>query len=967
MKKTTYTKKSDKLDKKTKKKKELEKLENEELELTNVYKYTGSKRTKAKLKNNARVAKYEAGRLKLKYKKGGIGQKLLIIFMFILIIGLTLGITFTLYIILNSPKFDTSNLYSKESSVLLDKNGNEFARLGTENRELVTYDDLPQVLVDAIVATEDSRYFQHNGVDIARFTKAVIGQLMGNSNAGGGSTLTMQVVKNTYTSTEASGIQGIIRKFTDIYMSVFKVEKRYTKEEIIEFYVNIPYLGSGSYGVEQASQKYFGKSTSELSLPEAAIIAGLFQAPDAYDPYSRPKLAEERKNIVLSLMKRHGYISDKEYQLAKSINIEELLVGSSSSLNKYQGFVDTVVAEVIDRTGNDPATTSMVIHTTLDPERQDVIENLYKGETYTWVNDVVQAGIAVIDVKDGSITAVGAGRNKKSERSYNYATMINRHPGSTAKPIFDYGPAIEYLGWSTGETVIDDKYTYSGGGSIKNHDNGYKGVMTAIDALAQSRNIPALYAFQQVDQKDLKEFVTNLGIKPEIENGYIHESHSIGGFNGVNPVQMAAAYATFARGGTYIEPYSVTKIEYANSGETYTVKPEKRKAMSDSTAYMINHMLRYAVTSGNISTGTVSGTDVASKTGTSTVDSAVKKEKGITRSIIGDSWQMSYSPDYSIALWYGYDEITKEYNLTTSEGNAARRSISKVLGSKIFKTGSRFKQPTSVVSAEIELGTDPLQLASANTPDDLRKSFLFKKGTTPSETSSRFATLENVKNAKYTLSNGNILISWDKISNPAAIDQDAIKDYFNNNIYKRWVDTYLNERLVYNNTYIGEVVYNIYINGQYVGNTTSNSYTYQGTITDNATITIKTSYSKYARCESEGVKLVFDGDAIINPPIDNPTPPSDNDDGTVTGNKNFIVDFLEDRSMTRAKFNSIQNNLINYTIITDTTTNEIITDKCFINYNCSDTNCALDEFTATLTIKCDGYTDSKNLTLRIGG
>jgi len=970
MKKTTYTKKNtstkNKKSIKEKKRKQIEKLENEKLELTDIYKYTGTKRTKAKIKNNARVAKYEADQLKLKYKKGGIGQKLLIIFMIFLIFCLTIGIIFTLYIILNSPKFETSNLYSKEASVLLDKNGVEFARLGTENRELVTYDDLPQVLVDAIVATEDSRFFQHNGVDLARFTKAVIGQLLGRSDAGGGSTLTMQVVKNTYTSTESSGIAGIIRKFTDIYMSVFKVEKTYTKEQIIEFYVNIPYLGSGSYGVEQASQIYFGKSTSELSLSEAAMIAGLFQAPDAYDPYSRPELAEERRNIVLSLMKRHGYISNKEYELAKKITVEELLVGNSNSLNKYQGFVDTVVAEVIKRTGNDPATTSMTIYTTLDQEKQDVIETLYSGETYKWKNDAVQAGIAVIDVNDGSITAIGAGRNKKSERSYNYATMINRHPGSTAKPIFDYGPAIEYLGWSTGQTVIDDKYTYSGGGSIKNWDNGYKGIMTAQEALAQSRNIPALYAFQQINQSDLNTFVTNLGITPEYEGTYIHESHSIGGFNGVNPVQMAAAYATFSRGGTYIEPYSFTKIEYTNSGETYTVKPEKRKAMSDSTAYMINSMLKYAVTSGNIATGTVSGTDVASKTGTSTVDPAVKKEKGITASIIGDSWQMTYSPDYSIALWYGYDEITKENYLTTTEGNNARRAISKVLGSKIFKSGSRWKKPASVVSAEIELGTDPLELASDATPEDLRFTALFKKGTVPSKVSTRFKKLPDPTNLKYDLSTGNLTITWSAPTTIEAVDTNYLTSYFSNNIYKRWTEKYYNERINYNNSILGGIAYSVYINGNFMGTTTQTNYTYIGTISDDSEIIVKTTYANYNRCESDGIKTNVTINNIITPPIEEE--PVETEKPTVdeptTEKTDFSVVFNESKNLTKAKFTNIKNDLKKY--ISVTAGEKDITNTCDIIYNCDDEDCAADSFTAIITIKCNGYSKPQNITLNIG-
>ena len=862
MKKTTYTKKNDtkkndkmKMSKKEKKQLEIEELEKEELELTNIYKYKGKDRTKAKIKNNAKVAKYEADQLKLKYKKGSLGQKILIIFMLLLIFCLTIGIIFTLYIIINSPKFDTSNLYSKESSVLLDKNGNEFARLGTENRELVNYDELPEVLIDAIIATEDSRYYQHNGVDLARFSKAVAGQLLGHSDAGGGSTLTMQVVKNAYSDKSTSGIKGIIRKFTDIYMAVFKVEKAYTKEQIMEFYVNMPYLGSGSYGVAQASQIYFNKDVSELSLTEAATIAGLSQAPDAYDPYSHPEKAENRRNLVLSLMYRHGYINEKERDAAKSISLESLLNSSGKTVNKYQGYVDTVVNEVIKRTGNDPATTSMTIYTTLDSEKQEVIEKLYSGETYTWLNEVVQAGIAVTDVNDGSIVAIGAGRNKKSERSYNYATMIKRHPGSTAKPIFDYGPAIEYLNWSTGTTVVDDTFTYTGGGSIKNWDNGYQGIMTAKNALAQSRNIPALYTFKQLSQDQINEFVTNLGITPAYESGFINESHSIGGFDGVNPLSMSAAYAAFARGGTYIEPYSFTKIEYTNSGETYTVKPKKVKAMSEATAYMINMMLKYAVTSGAVSTGTVSNTDVASKTGTSTVDSAIKKAKGITGSIIGDAWQMTYSPDYCIALWYGYDEITSEHYLSNNEGSSQRRAISKVLGSNILKSGSYWTKPTTVVTAEIELQTDPLELASPATPEDLRSIEYFKKGTVPTETSTRFQTLVNPTNLNYDVTDTSLLITWTGIATPKSIDINYLADYFSKNVYKYWGDKYLNQRIEYNNSVLGGVAYSIYIDDKYIATTTQTNYTYNESITKEVNVTVKSTYTNYNACDSSGISV----------------------------------------------------------------------------------------------------------------
>ena len=929
MKKTTYKNKKDdkvKIPKKTKVQKEIERIEKKQLELTNVYKYKGKEKTKAKIKNNARIAKYEAEQLKLKYKKGSLGQKILIILMLFLIFCLTIGIIFTLYVILNSPKFDTSNLYSKEASVLLDKNGNEFARLGTENRELVNYEELPQVLIDAIIATEDSRYFQHNGVDLARFTKAVIGQLMGRSDAGGGSTLTMQVVKNTYTSTVSGGIQGIIRKFTDIYMAVFKVEKSYTKEQILEFYVNIPYLGSGSYGVEQASQIYFNKSTDELSLVEAATIAGLFQAPDAYDPYKWPEKAESRRNTVLNLMYRHGYISEKDRDLAKSIPIESTLNSEGKSINKYQGYVDTVVMEVIDRTGNDPATTSMTIYTTLDPEKQDVIEAIYSGETYKWKNEVVQAAMAVIDVNDGSIAAIGAGRNKKTERSLNYATSIKRHPGSTAKPIFDYGPAIEYLNWSTGQTVVDDTFTYSGGGSIKNWDNRYDGVMTAKVALAESRNIPALYTYQKLNQEQIKEFVTNLNITPEYENGYINESHSIGGFSGVNPLQMAAAYSTFARGGTYIEPYSFTKLEYTNSGETYTVKPEKKKAMSESTAFMINAMLKYAVDSGSVAASRSNGTDVASKTGTSTVDSSLKKAHGITGSIVGDAWQISYSPDHCVSLWYGYKSyVDGEYYLSQNESSTQRRALAKILSSKILTTGSTFKKPTSVVSAEIELGSDPLVLAGPNTPEDLRSMEYFKKGTVPTDTSTRFDQLENPKELNYTTNDNNVTITWTGINTPDAINPTYLTDYFSKNVYNYWGDKYLNQRIEYNNNVLGGIAYNVYINGNYLGNTTQTSYTYNGIIEENTEVTVKATYINYNLCESTGVSIK------IEPPVIDPIIPEDD-------LNNFNITINANEPMTITEFNSMKNS---GTLVTVTYNDKDVTKQSTITTKCSNTACII--------------------------
>lgn len=831
----------------------------------------------------------EFKKFRLRFKKGNIGEKILTLFMLMIVLIFIAAIAFIIYIIVSAPEFETEKLYTKEASIILDAKGNEIARLGTENRERVTYDDLPEVFIDALVATEDSRFFQHKGVDMARFLIATAGQVMGKSGAGGASTLTMQIAKQRINGSEDSGIKGIIRKFSDIYVSVFKLEKNYTKEQIIELYVNIPQLGS-VFGIEQASQRYFGKSISEVSLSEAALLAGIFQAPTAYSPFNSVEKAESRRNQVLNLMQRHGYITEEECTLAKSIKVEDLIVKKGSSTNKYQGFINTVIEEVKKRTGKDPYIVPMKIETTMLPDKQDYVNDIYAEKTeFKWANDALQAGIVVTDVDTGAIVAVGTNR-ESGELIYNYATMSKRHPGSSAKPIFDYGPAIEYLNWSTGTTIVDDAYTYSNGGYMKNWDNLYKGVMTAKTALAASRNIPALQAFQAVKQSDINKFVTGLGITPEYDStGYINESHSIGGFDGVSPLQMSAAYGAFARGGVYIEPYSFTKLEYLDTGEIYTVTPEKRTVMSEATAYMINMILKYAVTSNNVTAGSKSGTDIASKTGTSTVDSAAIKSLGIkSNNVIGNSWQISYSPKYVCAVWVGYkDLITKDHYLTGTVGGGARKKISQMLTKGIQESGYTWKKPSSVVTATIELETIPLALASDYTPAKLKSVEYFKAGTVPDEVSTRFSQLSNPTNLKATYNIGSVNLTWSPIKTPDAIDITYLTNYFNEG-YKTFAEKYLQKRLEYNDAYIGNIGYEVYISnssGGYtsLGFTTNSSFTYNGTISESRTFMVKSSYSKFKDNMSSGVTV------SVTPTGDITPSPSDNWKAELNGSTQMTV------------------------------------------------------------------------------
>ena len=510
-----------------------------------------------------------------KKKQRKILKTFLIIFLVLGIVGVIGVGAFLVYVVSTAPEFDTSLLKEKQSTILYDSDGNEFAKLGSQIRENIEYDDLPEIFIDALIATEDSRFFQHNGLDLARFSKAAVQQLLGNDDAGGGSTISMQVIKNSFTDTTSTGIKGLIRKFTDIYLAVFKLEKNYTKEQIIEFYVNNHNLG-GAWGVEEASKYYFGKSAKDMNLAEAALLAGMYQAPGTYNPYKNPDKAEERRSTVLNLMVRHGYITREEADLANSIPVTSLLTYSSNNQSEYQGYIDTLVDEIEEKYGLNPLQTSMLIYTNMDREKQDALNDVANGKSYTWINDYVQTGIVAVDSETGKVEALIAARNYNGEKLYNFTTDINRQIGSTAKPLFDYAPGIEYNNWSTYTLFDDSPYTYSDGTPIRNYDSSYKGLITLRYALSDSRNIPALKAFQQVDKKKIIELVTSVGITPEISGNTIHEAHAIGSFNGSNPMEMAGAYQIFSNGGNYTEPYLVSRIVLRTTGEV--IENEKKIA-----------------------------------------------------------------------------------------------------------------------------------------------------------------------------------------------------------------------------------------------------------------------------------------------------------------------------------------------------------------------------------------------------
>lgn len=834
------------------------------------------KKTTKKRSNNRGRKNTTKKKENIKKKKRSFWKKLLTIILILGIMGVLLVTAFFAYIVITAPEFEESAFNVQDQSVVYDINSEIIATLGTEKRESVSYDELPQVLIDAIIATEDSRFFQHNGVDLLRFIKATLLQLAGNSSAGGASTITMQAVKNNLTkkdSVESSSVQKIIRKFQDVYLAVFEVEKEYTKKEILEFYVNDNYLGGSAYGVEEASKYYFGKSVSELTLPEAALIAGLFQLPGYNNPYRNIEGATARRSLVLKYMYEHGYITAEERDLADSISIESLLIGVDDE-SSYQGFIDTVVDEVVKLTGNNPYVVPMKIYTTMEKSIQDGINSILENDAWYWKDDKVQAGIAIVNVQTGAIAAVGAGRNRTGERTFNYATKAKKQPGSTAKPIFAYGPGFEYNNYSTYTLFVDEPWSYTNGPSINNWNGTFDGLVTTRYALQYSRNIPALKSYQNIGSKKIQQFAYSLGLDVSLNqssenyrvlnentglDNTINEAYSIGGVaEGFSPLEMAAAYSGFASGGYYTEPYSVTKIEYRDTGETVEYKPTKERVMKDSTAYLMNNILESAVEVGFNGGARVYGSHVAAKTGTTNYSDSIMKQYNLPSDAVNDLWTIAYTSQYSIAVWYGYDSINDGYN--TSNGGQKEELVRSVM-QYIPKDTKGFTQPSSVVAVQVEKETWPAKLPSEYTPSNMITTEYFIKGTQPTEVSNRYAQLDNITNTNVDVSGNTATITWN-YTTPTVLTTEYITNYFNQSVFGNSKENLATARIKYNNETLGTIGFGVYKELEdgtltLLGYTEDKTYTYTGESSGDITLVIKTEHKNYKANSSSGTKINF--------------------------------------------------------------------------------------------------------------
>ncbi|ELA63624.1 TPA: PBP1A family penicillin-binding protein [Enterococcus faecium] len=650
----------------------------------------------------------DSGKSSGTHKKGLFIKILLGILSFFCILFLA-GVGLFWYYAKDAPELTDKKLDATVSSKLYTQDGELFEDLGAEKREKISANELPKTLEDAIVSVEDRRFYKHIGVDPIR----IIGSALSNFTSGGlqgGSTLTQQLIKLSFFSTSAED-QTLKRKAQEAWMAV-RLEQKKSKQEILTYYVNKVYMSNGLYGMETASEMYFGKKLSELSLPQTALLAGMPQAPSAYDPYVYPDQAKKRRDTVLYTMLQNEKISQTEYDQAVNVPVTDglqELTQSDDNTKIVDNYVKEVINEVQEKTDKNVYTDGLEIYTNLDLDAQKKLYDIVNTDQYvSYPDDEMQVASTLIDTNTGKVKAQIGGRHIAEDVTLgnNLAVNTSRDFGSTMKPVTDYGPAFEYLKYSTGKTITDAPYNYEGTSTpVGNWDNQYMGTITLRQALYLSRNVPAVKLFNEVGSDKVASFLKNLGI----EYSTIHQSNAIssnteeqdGTKYGASSLKMAAAYAAFANGGTYYKPQYVNKIVFQDGTEE-TYEPDGKTAMSPETAYMITDILKDTITEGTGTNAQIAGLYQAGKTGTSNYTDDEYAKLGISSGVYPDILFAGYTPNYSISVWTGYN---KKMTPVTSESSHVASDVYRELMQYVSAnvTNTDWEMPSGLIRVGGEL------------------------------------------------------------------------------------------------------------------------------------------------------------------------------------------------------------------------------------------------------------------------
>lgn len=667
---------------------------------------------------------------KKKKKKHKILRTILLTIFIVGILGCIAFAGMVFGVINGAERLEKSDLkYNNLTTFIYDKNGNEYASLyGEENRVLISLKDMSPYLPKAFIAIEDERFETHFGVDIRRTGYAILTWLKNGGNSSfGGSTITQQLVKNITQDKE----KDALRKVRE-WIRAVQVESWLTKDEIMEMYLNLIYLGGGAFGVQAASYNYFGKDASQLTIAECAVLAGINHGPELYNRHKAPEKIKERQEVVLAKMLELGKINQEQYEEAvKQELVYKSVDTSSSSSYIVEAVVEAVIADIVkEKKTTKAVATKMVygdglkIYTNIDPDIQKTMEEVYADESYfpldKTYNERPQSAMIVIDYEKGAVSGLVGGAGDKVLRGLNRATMSKRQPGSTIKPIAVYGPGIDKK-IITAATVYDDVYMKIGNWKVNNWTGGYAGLSTVRKGIEKSMNVVAVKALQDVGVDTAYTYLQKMGMKSITESDK-NLPLALGGVAGITPLEMCAAYATIANHGTYIEPAFYTKVLDNSNKELLVKTQETRQVFSEETAYIVTDMMKDVVTGAN-GTATyvkVGGNPIAAKTGSTDQNK--------------DRWFCAFTPYYVGTVWYAFDE-PKRVNVS-GQNPAAKIWMAVMKKAHENLEIKKFVEPSTIVKAKICV--DSGKLAGEFCEHDQRgsrtRTELFIKGTVPTET-----------------------------------------------------------------------------------------------------------------------------------------------------------------------------------------------------------------------------------------
>ncbi len=717
-----------------------------------------------------------------KTKKSSLFKRIILSLIAIFILLGISGAIAIAVMVSSAPSLKAAELKTPVSTRIYFNDGTLMTTVGTQNRTYAPINKIPDIVKNAFISTEDNRFYHHFGIDPYRIGGAILANFKHGFGAQGGSTITQQVVKNDVLTTHKT----ITRKVQEAYLAI-RLEQKYSKDQILEMYLNTIFLGDRSYGVATAAQDYFGLSVNQLNkitVPQAAMLASLPKAPSYYDPTRNPKAAKERRDLVLDLMAKNGYISQADADKYKKVTIKEMLKKGTSSTKKkrnYDSVVDLIESKYVGDgkpiSKDDFYQGGLKIHTTISKKVQNTIENtLNNDKIFASAERNLQAGVATIDTKTGAILGIGGGRHYSNGTNWALAgdTYSQNGPqvGSTAKPLVDYGPAIEFLHWPTTHILKDEPYNYSGTNrSVGEWDGKYWGDMTMQYALIWSRNVPAVKTLHEMDTKfgksKIMDYENKIGIK--MKPTAFSEGYAIGSFNS-NPLEIAGAYATYGNNGIYNAPHAITSIDYPD-GRHVKLDHEEHIAFHDYTAYMVTDMLKGVTQTPTTYHGTsLKGYPIVGKSGSTNVPPVFVKKYNLTQKEFNqgneDEWFTGYSPTVTTSVWTGYDRPSSPNKkdgivLMGDQQRIAAVIFGDIMTNVTSKSTPYWSMPNSVVRLSIEKSTG--LKASPSTPSKDLETGLFVKGTEPTQVSTKYQKLDPVTNLKgtYNPTDQTISLTWD--------------------------------------------------------------------------------------------------------------------------------------------------------------------------------------------------------------